>query len=241
VRKSAIWAAAVVLLCGARIARAESVSRGNPGNGSLESGVSFPARGEGLVTYSRLGNLLGRQYVHSSVRDTVLRAFASLHAAKPERIFVLGETGFKSGGRIRPHRTHQNGLSVDLFMPVFNGEGRAVPMPTAPWNKFGYSLDFDSRGRRGDLSIDFESVAELLVELDEQARLHGLVVARVIVAPEYIGRILAAERVGGVARLAASFMRTAAWVRHDEHIHVDFRVATPSETRVVQESDTVQQ
>jgi penicillin-insensitive murein endopeptidase len=123
---------AVLLVCSANGLPAESVSLGTPAHGSLRNGVSLPHRGDGFVTYSRLGNLLGRQYVHSRVRDTLLAAFSSLHAARPERVFVLGETGFKSGGRFRPHRTHQNGLSVDVFMPVHNAQRRFVGMPTAP-------------------------------------------------------------------------------------------------------------
>jgi penicillin-insensitive murein endopeptidase len=84
--------------------RAESVSVGTPVDGSLKGGVSLPAAGDGFVTYSRLGNWLGRQYVHTRVRDTLLDAFASLHAVHPGRIFVIGETGLKHGagsGRTR--------------------------------------------------------------------------------------------------------------------------------------------
>ena len=202
---------------------AESVSVGTPAKGSLKNGVSFASQGGGFTTYSALGNLLGRQYVHSRVRDALVAAFASLHAAAPDRIFVLGETGLKTGGRFRPHRTHQNGLSVDIFMPVRDGDARRVLMPTAPWNKFGYSLEFDSNGRGEGLTIDFESVAELLVETDRQAQRHGLDVDGIIVAPEYVERILRAK-VGGIRQLSERFMRTSAWVRHDEHVHIDFRL-----------------
>jgi penicillin-insensitive murein endopeptidase len=202
---------------------AESVSIGTPAKGSLKDGVSFASEGSGFVTYSSLCNLMGRQYVHSRVHAAVVEAFASLHVAVPDRTFVLGETGLKAGGRFRPHKTHQNGLSVDIFMPVRNEASRRVLMPTAPWNRFGYSLEFDSSGHGEGLVIDFESVAELVVELDRQARRHGLALHRIIVAPEYVERVLAAKS-GGIRELAPLFMRTPAWVRHDEHLHVDFRV-----------------
>jgi penicillin-insensitive murein DD-endopeptidase len=202
---------------------AESVSIGTPAKGSLKDGVSFASQGSGFVTYSTLGNFMGRQYVHSRVQETLVEAFASLHAAEPDRTFVLGETGLKGGGHIRPHKTHQNGLSVDIFMPVRDEASRRVLMPTAPWNKFGYLLEFDSRGHGEGLVIDFDSVAELLAEVDRQAQRHGLDLDRIIVAPEYVDRVLAAKAVG-IGRLASLFMRTPAWVRHDEHLHVDFRV-----------------
>lgn len=202
---------------------AESISVGTPAEGSLKDGVSFASKGAGYVTYSAVGNLMGRQYVHSRVHATLVDAFASLHAAVPDRTFVLGETGLKAGGRFRPHRTHQNGLSVDIFMPVRDEASRRVQMPTTPWNKFGYSLEFDATGRGEGLVIDFESVAELLLEVDRQARRQGLALERVIVAPEYVERVLAAK-IAGISDLTALFMRTPAWVRHDEHLHLDFHV-----------------
>lgn len=46
--------------------------------------------------------------------------------------------------------------------------------------------------------------------------------AGLIVAPEYVDRVLAAGR-GELAPLSGRFPRQPAWVRHDEHVHVDFR------------------
>jgi penicillin-insensitive murein endopeptidase len=219
-----------VILAGWFALVAQSVSAGTPANGSLKNGVSFASHGTGFVTHSALGHFLGRQYVHSAVHDAVVAAFASLHASEPGRTFVLGETGLKAGGRFRPHRTHQNGLSVDIFMPVRDEAGRHVPMPTAPWNKFGYSLEFDAggRGERG-LAIDFESLANLLIEVERQARGRGLALDRIIVAPEYVERVLS-TRAAGIRELAPLFMRRPAWVRHDEHVHIGFRVL-PARTR----------
>lgn len=219
-------AGAALLALLASVAGAESVSRGTPARGSLEAGESLPASGPGFTTYSRLGNAIGRQYVHSRVRATLLDAFAELHTAKPDRIFVVGETGFRRGGRFRPHRTHQNGLSVDVFMPVLDAEGSPASLPTPPWRRFGYALEFDADGRGEGLSIDFAALAELLVVLQRAAVRHGLDVARIIIAPEYIDRVLAA---GGsrLALLADRFTRTPAWVRHDEHLHLDFRLQPP--------------
>jgi penicillin-insensitive murein endopeptidase len=206
---------------------AESASVGTPSKGSLKDGVSFAAQGPGFVTYSTLGNLIGRQYVHSRVHDALVAAFAALHAAAPDRTFVLGETGLKAGGRFPPHRTHQNGLSVDIFMPVLDSQLQHAVMPTAPWNKFGYSLEFDRSGRGEGLTIDFESVAQLLLEVHRQADLHGLAVDQIIVAPEYVDRVLSANA-PGIRNLEQLFMRKPAWVRHDEHLHIDFRLAPTS-------------
>jgi penicillin-insensitive murein endopeptidase len=89
--------------------------------------------GDGFVTFSTLGNRLGRQYVNSCVRDTLPASFGALHSAQPDRTYVVGETGLRHGGRLGPHRSHQNGLSVDIFMPLRNARGGRVLMPTNAW------------------------------------------------------------------------------------------------------------
>ena len=68
-------------------------------------------------------------------------------------------------GRIRLHRTHQSGLSVDFMVPVLDKLGRSVPLPTTALNKFGYDIEFDKDGKFGDLTIDFEAIAEHLRQL----------------------------------------------------------------------------
>jgi penicillin-insensitive murein endopeptidase len=110
----------------------------------------------------------------------VLSAYQSLERAAPGKIFVYGETGWKSGGRIRPHRTHQNGLSVDFMVPVLDRTGRSVPLPTSALNRFGYDIEFDAAGRYQDLEIDFAAVAEHLYQLDAAARRRGIGIALVI-------------------------------------------------------------
>ncbi len=100
-------------------------------------------------------------------------------------------------------------------------------MPTAPWQKFGYGLEFDAEGRGEGLAIDFPSLAELLIELSRQGRENRLGIERIIVAPEYVDRVMAAARGADAAEMAAlsgRFLRRPAWVRHDEHVHVDFRL-----------------
>jgi penicillin-insensitive murein endopeptidase len=51
----------------------------------------LPPWGPGFVTYSFLGSALGRQYVHSKVRDTLLPAFAAHVKLEPGRAFEESE------------------------------------------------------------------------------------------------------------------------------------------------------
>ena len=92
---------------------------------------------------------LVRTFVHERVRDVIADAYAALTQGRPGTRYIYGETGLPAGGGMRPHRTHQNGLSVDFMVPVLDGRNRSVPLPASLTNKFGYGLDFDVPGRAG--------------------------------------------------------------------------------------------
>jgi penicillin-insensitive murein endopeptidase len=188
----AIALGAVLALPAARAA--ESQCFGSVGNGRLEGGVKLPASGANFEAYSSMGWVTGRTYVHSKVADVILATYRALADRKDSVRFVYGETGWKSGGRFRPHRTHQNGLSVDFFVPVKDRAGKPATLPIRVTNKLGYDIEFDASGRFEDYTIDFESVAEHLYQLDVAARARGVGLAMVILD------------------------------HHDEHYHIDFSI-----------------
>lgn len=216
------------MLWGNTVARAlessaPSRSVGTPASGRLENGKRLPTTGPNFRAYSRLGALLGRNSVHGTVRTIVLDAYQLLAQADRSVRFVYGETGWPSGGRFRPHRTHRNGLSVDFMVPVRGPDDQSQPLPTWPWTRFGYDLEFGRDGRFGDLRIDFDAIAAHLAALRESAARHGATIRLVILAPEFEALLKAdASRRAQVGNLP--FMRGRPWVRHDEHYHVDFTV-----------------
>ncbi len=198
-----------------------SRSHGTVAKGWLEHGRPLRPWGQGYATYSFLGAALGRQYVHAAVRDALEAAFAAANKREPRRTFVVGETGWPSGGGFRPHRTHQNGTSVDIFMPVVDSAGAPARFGTWPWNKFGYGIEFEAQGRRGDLRIDFEYLAGFLLELQSEAAARGLAIERIIIAPEYVPLLLTTPFGQRLGALADVLSRKPAGVRHDEHFHID--------------------
>ena len=191
--------------------------------GRLENGVALPSSGRNFSAYSTAAHMAGRTYVHSTVRDVVVAAYKNLETAAPDKIFVYGETGWKSGGRIRPHRTHQNGLSVDFMVPVLDKSGQSVRLPTTPLNRYGYDVEFDAAGRYSNLRIDFPALAEHLYQLHVAARARGIGISLVILDPPYLPMLFATPR-GPYLQQNLKFMKRSAWVRHDEHYHVDFEV-----------------
>ncbi|MDF3036597.1 MAG: peptidase, partial [Paucimonas sp.] len=201
----------------------ESTCYGNTSKGRLENGVKLPDSGRNFRSYSSVGAVLGRTYLHSSAHKVVVDTYAAIEKSMPDSVYVYGETGWKDGGRIRPHRTHQNGLSIDFMVPVTDTSGKSVSLPTSTINKYGYNIEFDNNGRYKDLKIDFESMAEHLYQLSLTAKREGVGISLVILDPPLLPMLLKTKR-GAYIRKNLPFMKGKAWVRHDDHYHVDFSV-----------------
>lgn len=217
-----VWAVALVSgFALGNAAAAESICYGTVGHGRLEQGVQLPEAGANFSAYSQLAASLGRTYVHARVAEVVTDAYAALAAAQPAVHYVYGETGLATGGRFRPHRTHQNGLSVDFFVPVRNAAGTSVPLPTGITNRYGYGIEFDADARYGEYTIDFPALAEHLFALQQAAQARHVGIALVIFDETYLPKLFATP-CGAYLQQHLPFMKGKPWIRHDEHFHVDF-------------------
>jgi penicillin-insensitive murein endopeptidase len=84
-------------------------------------------------------------------------------------------------------------------------------------------VELDGTGHSEDLRIDFEAMAAHLLELHRAARARGIGIDRVIFDPQlqsFLHRTAAWPELAG----KIGFSTRPAWVRHDEHYHVDFDV-----------------
>jgi len=211
---------ALLALLAASASQAASQCHGTVAKGRIEGAVKLPPDGPNFRAYSSLAAGLGRTHVHEQVAAVLARSFASLQHEHPELQFVYGETGKKHGGPMPPHRTHQNGLSADLFVPVRDAAGRSVPLPTPVRLRFGYDIEFDAQGRWEDYRIDFQALALWLRALHEAGRKLKTPIARVILDPAYQARVVAID----ASLKDLPWMKGKPWVRHDEHFHIDFGV-----------------
>lgn len=221
------WHAAAVMAAaalGACAASAQSTCYGKVGNGRVENAVSLPREGPNFVRLSQGPITSGRVYVHSLVHDILLDAFAALAAERPGIKWVYGETGLQHGGPIPPHKTHQNGLSVDLFVPVTDKDGNPVQFPNRPDNGFGYLVDFNAAGENATHKIDFAALGDLLYHLQLAAKNKGSALTLVVFERELRPRLFATAR-GSWLKDNIPFPNWDDSVRHDDHIHVDFAAA----------------
>ena len=205
------------------ISAEESTCYGTQDNGRLKSGWQLPASGTNFSAYSHVGVFTGRNYVHSKVYRTVVEAYAMLEKQLPTKTFVYGESGFREGGKFRPHKTHQNGLSLDFFVPVINAVEESVPLPTGVLNKLGYGIEFTGTGQYEDLHIDYSAMAKHLLALKQAADENGVKIWRVIYDNDLQKQLFNAPEATQL-RSEMEFSTKKPWVRHDEHYHVDFIV-----------------
>jgi penicillin-insensitive murein endopeptidase len=217
-----IWAAfSLLAVCDAFAA--ESICYGTTSNGRLVRGIQLPTEGRNFIAYGAVPVALGRTYVHSTVRDIIVEAYRVLEKEYPDKVFKYAETGFKQGGKFVPHKTHRNGLSVDFMVPVVDGKGISVHLPTNAFNKYGYAIEFDAQGRYQDYRIDYEAMAAHIVALHRAAQKHGVQIWRVIFDPTLAPKLYV-TRHGAYIQRYITIPSKNSWVRHDEHYHVDFQL-----------------
>ncbi len=207
----------------APVAFAQSTCRGTTNNGSVENAVALPREGKNFVRMSQGPVSATRVFVHSIVGEVVQSAYASLASTHPDIRWVYGETGFAQGGPIPPHKTHQNGTSVDLFVPVLDKEEKSTAFPLSLENGFGYKVSFDARGNNASHSIDFAALGDLLFALQVEGQKRGAPLKLVVFQKELRGPLFSSPR-GAWLSTNIPFPSWDDSVRHDNHIHVDFDV-----------------
>lgn len=201
----------------------ESICHGTTSNGRLENGVKLPHSGTNYTSYSSTAEFLGRTYVHSKVHDIIIASYQYLETIAPSKVYKYAESGFEEGGKFSPHKTHQNGLSVDFMVPVLDKNGKSVHLPTNPFNKFGYNIEFDQKGRYDEFTLDYEAMAAHIMSLHKVAGNEGVKIWRVIFDPK-LQPFLFKTKYGNYLKKNIHFSQRRSWVRHDEHYHVDFIV-----------------
>jgi penicillin-insensitive murein endopeptidase len=196
---------------------------GSPASGALEGAVRLPDEGDNFEVY-RWREGKARLYVHSDVAVILKTAFEQFHRSAPDVRFVVGETGFQGGGPLPGHVTHQNGTSVDLFVPVRELPANdLVLFPNDFRNGYGYKVRFDQFGASTDgrFQVDFEILGEYIYQLKVAASNVGRGIDRVVLTRDFQLRLGETKRWTDIR-----------WVRyfddpndrHDNHVHVDFDI-----------------
>jgi penicillin-insensitive murein endopeptidase len=203
-----------------------SISVGTVSSGKLLNGKLFPFYGPNYTYFDAQSYLAGRGFIHSVIRDIVLESYKQLEVSEPERHFYIMECSNEHGGQIYPHRTHQNGTSVDFMMPKLKNDE-----PYTDLDHLGgdhYWLSFDNQGKYSkdpSIVIDFNLIAKHILILNEKAKKEGYKIAKVIIKIEFKDELFETEYGKKLKESGIYIVRNLnALINslHDEHYHIDF-------------------
>lgn len=206
----------------------ESVSTGSPSNGKIENAKLLPFYGNNFEYFSELSYLAGRAFVNNRVRDLLIESFDSLKLYFPSDTFYIMETSHQMGGKFFPHRTHQNGLSVDLMMPYLKNNTKYTALDHL--GILHYQLEFNNDAtweKDKNVTPDFEKIALQLHVLNQLSKKNGLMISKVIIKTEWIKLLLTTVNAKKYNLSQLPFVYRLEEIvnkQHDDHFHVDFRV-----------------
>lgn len=199
---------------------------GSVGNGKLKHGKILPPKGENFFYFDSTSYMADRAFTHQITKNILLNTFDSLNSLHPEKTFVVMEASNKKGGKMHPHRTHQNGLSIDLMYPKLRNGKNYEFLDTLGVQH--YLLDFDKNGLLStdkNVSIDFELTAKHIYLLSQEAKKQNARIEKVIMYTEFkdelfattYGKKLKSEGIYFAQKLSKTINKL-----HDDHFHIDF-------------------
>lgn len=203
-----------------------SISLGNVGSGRLEHGKLVPFSGVNFSYFDTLSYTSGRAFVNDKLLSTLQETYSNLEETLPKEHFCIMECSNEHGGKIHPHRTHQNGLSVDFMTPLKKDGASYYDL-----DKMGathYLLEFDNDGKYtkdSSITIDFEKMALHLVTLEKAARNNGLKISKVILKTELKDNLFASSYGKQLMESGIYFTKSLTPMinsLHDDHYHIDF-------------------
>jgi penicillin-insensitive murein endopeptidase len=203
-----------------------SKSDGSVSQGSLINGKLFPFSGQNFSYFDTLSYISNRAFLNNRVKTTVLETYGLLNSEIPNRQFCIMECSNKSGGKIFPHKTHQNGLSIDFMVPLMKDGKPYYGLDTI--GRKHYFLEFNDNGcyiYDTTITIDFDIIAKHILSLNKVAQKNKLKISKVIFKIELKddlystpnGKILKKSGIYLAQQLVAVINSL-----HDDHYHVDF-------------------
>jgi penicillin-insensitive murein endopeptidase len=205
----------------------KSKSEGSVKKGKLVNGRRFSRKKDNYKYFSFLSYILfNRAWVHSKVLDITLDAYKECEVKHPKRKFFIMECSNKKGGEMWPHRTHQNGTSIDFGSPLLKNK-----RPFTRDHSYGlrhYAMKFDTNGRllrNKKIEIDFEIMAQHILALEVAARKRNMFVKKVLLKINLkddlfktkSGKLLKKSNI-----YFAKYLQPMIDNMHDDHYHIDF-------------------
>ena len=207
--------------------KGESISIGKVNAGKLTNGYKIPYNGDNFKYFSAVDYyIFGRCYVHSSIYKIVIQSYSELKDIYPNYKFKIMECSKRKGGLIFPHRTHQNGTSIDFMTPLNKGD--KVIRRYDKISMWRYLMKFDANGKKRfnkKVEIDFDKIAKHILILEKVSRQNGYRIKKVILETNLKDEIYKSKH-GYELKKSNIYFVSSLPKRidelHDDHYHIDF-------------------
>lgn len=206
----------------------KSIARGTVGKGGMKNGKLVPCVGPNFAYFDATSYLAGRGFLHNKVLAIVLSAYETMYSSYPGRKFYIMECAYQNGGKLPPHRTHQNGLSVDFMMPKLKNNLPFYGLDTI--GRAHYLLNFTTDGlykKDTTIRIDFDLMAEHILTLQKASIQEACKIEKIIVHTGYLNQLFLGKHGKALKHTGIYFAQHLDDLLnnlHDEHYHVDFSV-----------------
>ena len=205
-----------------------SISLGTVSNGSLQNGKLIPFKGKNFYYFDTSSYINERAFVNDKLKKVIIATYKQLDTLFPSRNFVVMECSNKNGGKISPHKTHQNGLSIDFMIPLMKNNKAYYALDSLGANH--YLLNFENNGcysQDKSISVDFNLLAKYISTIEKNARKQGLKISKVILKTEYKNHLFASTNGENLKKMNIYFAMSLTPLLnalHDDHFHVDFEL-----------------
>lgn len=189
-----------------------------------EKWLLFPFYDEGLMTQNLMLWLSGRTYGHENVLEALRATTSALRERHPDAHVAYMDVSGRLGGQLWPHKSHKEGIDVDIqFFGCNLFGGRSPSYPTL--FLVGYPQNYGESGRFLWRTFDAERNWDFLMCL----RTNGVLqVDKVLVEPHIKERLLAEGRRQNASpnllEWADNTLRYAGLdaADHEDHMHIRF-------------------
>ena len=206
----------------------KSISIGTVSNGTLKNGKLVPYKGLNYNYFDSISYINDRAFLNEKVLNTTLQTYDELYRLVPTEHFTIMECSNKNGGKIYPHKTHQNGLSIDFMTPLLK-DGKAYYNLDSLGGQH-YLLDFDNQGfysKDKSIQINFDLIALHLITLHKNASKNNVKISKVILKIELKDELFNSkygEELRSTGIYFAQSLSPLINQLHDDHYHVDFEI-----------------
>lgn len=231
-----VFALLLALPLEARAGGAPGRATGWHWRGALDDGVKLPRRGEGWLIPSTWAKR-GLSYGTLEAIAFIQRVGKRVRTAISGTTLYVADLSPQGGGPSSWHRSHQNGLDIDLLFFALDAQGRPAPAP-ASMVRFG--RDGWSRGVKAKLQYDTRRNWALVKAIVQDG---GVPVRKIFVASHLKKRLLEHARKQKepqkiIDRAAALLHQPGGAAPHDDHFHVRLGCSTADRRNGCQEDAT---